>query len=321
MDNVTQTLKVKVSRRWEVAQGIEAFEFIPIDPQENLPSYEAGAHIDVHLPNGLVRQYSLCGQPDGRNRYRIAVLNAVNGRGGSRGMHELILKNQLIEISPPRNAFRLQSDNQHKVLLAGGIGVTPLLAMAYELDRNLSSYELHYFVRSRNLVAFQSELDELNSSGCVFVHVDDEPDRLSLAQVVMNAPSGAHVYACGPKGFLSCIKETWQNMGRSHEYFHFESFSPAVITGGVSQFDVQIASTGLTVQVNVDETVVEALARHGVTIPISCEQGICGTCITGIKSGIPDHRDQYFDYAEHKRNDRFTPCCSRAKSSLLVLDL
>jgi vanillate O-demethylase ferredoxin subunit len=151
-----QTLKVIVNRRWAVAHEVEAFELMPIDELGTLPPYEAGAHIDVHLPNNLVRQYSLCGKPDAHNRYVIAVLKAVDSRGGSRYMHDQIVEGQIIEISKPRNAFKLLGESQHKVLIAGGIGITPLLAMTYELERRLNSFELHYFLRSPNLIAFQN---------------------------------------------------------------------------------------------------------------------------------------------------------------------
>jgi vanillate O-demethylase ferredoxin subunit len=323
-DQVMEFMKVKVSRRWTAAQGIEVFEFEPVDDAKGFPHYEAGAHIDVHLPNSLVRQYSLCGNPEHRDQYRIAVLNTVDGRGGSRCMHEQIVEGQIIEISEPRNAFKLLTDQQHKVLLAGGIGITPLLAMAYELQKRSTSFALHYFVRSRSLIAFHHELMNSNFSDSVFLHVDDEThhsNHRNLAQVVTESSSNTHLYACGPAGFLTCIGDLWRELGRDQERFHFESFSPSALMQEGGLFNVQIASTGQIVQVREDETVVNALARSGVSIPISCEQGICGTCLTGVKAGIPDHRDQYLDDVEHGRNDCFTPCCSRAKSELLVLDL
>jgi vanillate O-demethylase ferredoxin subunit len=314
-------LTVRVNRRWATAKGSYAFELSSIDGEMCLPYYAAGAHIDIHLPNGLIRQYSLCGDPDIHNRYQIAVLNLPNGRGGSSYMHEHVAEGQLIKISEPRNAFSLYDDKHHKVLIAGGIGITPLLAMAYELQKRSNSFELHYFVRSRELLAFQKEICSPRFEKQVFLHIDDEPDGQTLEGIVACIPSGAHVYSCGPSGFLTSIRDMWRTLGRSDKSFHFELFNaPNEVTQGC-RFEVQIASTGQMVTVEENETVVAALALSGVKISVSCEQGICGTCVTRIKSGIPDHRDQFLDDVERGRNDCFTPCCSRSKSSLLVLDL
>jgi len=321
------TLNVRVARRWREAEGIDAFEIVPVEAGMTLPPYRAGAHIDVHLPNGMVRQYSLCGQPEAghthRNRYRIAVLREEAGRGGSRYLHEQVFEGQMLSIGLPRNAFSLQAGAASSVLLAGGVGITPLLAMAYELAAQAGEFHLHLFTRSRSRAPFQGELASGPLAGRVTLHFDDEapPGQPPLDAVLEAAGEQAHVYACGPAGFLARAREGWAARGRPEERFHFESFVPAAPAADAGTFEVEVASTGQVVTVAADETVVAALARCGVEVPLSCEQGICGTCLTGVREGIPEHHDMYLSDEEHARNDCFTPCCSRARSARLVLAL
>ena len=317
-------LRMRVAARWQAAEGIDAFELAPADPAHTLPPYEAGAHVDVHLPNGHVRQYSLCGKPGIGNRYRIAVLKEEQGRGGSRCLHDTVAVDATLAISAPRRACRLQSRDGIKVLFAGGVGITPILAMAYELLGRGEPFELHYFARTRARAAFLDELLAPPLAQAASLHLDDEsapgaPPALDAALRAL--PADGELYACGPAGFLDRISGWWQREGLAPERFHFESFVPAAPSGDGAPFEVEVASSGLRVTVAPQETVVEALARCGVEVPVSCEQGICGTCLTGIKEGIPEHRDQYLTEQEHAANQCFTPCCSRARSPRLVLDL
>ncbi|WP_423454151.1 PDR/VanB family oxidoreductase [Ottowia sp. VDI28] len=321
-------LNVRVARRWREAEGIDAFEITPVDASVTLPAYQAGAHIDVHLPNGMVRQYSLCGQPEASgaqgNRYRIAVLREEAGRGGSRYLHEQVFEGQVLSIGLPRHAFGLQADSAPSVLLAGGVGITPLLAMAYELAARGCEFHMHLFARSRARAPFQSELASERLAGRVTLHFDDEAlpgQPPALATVLSKADANARAYVCGPAGFLDCAREEWAARGRPEERFHFESFVPVAPAADAGTFEVEVASTGQVVTVAADETVVAALARCGVEVPLSCEQGICGTCLTGVREGIPEHHDMYLSDDERARNDCFTPCCSRAKSARLVLAL
>lgn len=321
-------LKVRVERRWRAAEGIVALELVSADSAVNLPPYEAGAHIDVNLPNGLVRQYSLCGHPEQIQgpdaRYRIAVLHELNGRGGSKHLHEAVEEGHTLSIGLPRNAFRLEPHDGRSVLLAGGVGITPLIAMAYRLAAQEADFQLHLFVRTRDRAPFLAELTSAPLARHVFLHVDDEMPQgqasaldLVLAEVV----PGDHAYACGPAGFLSRSREVWRARGLREQDFHYESFVPVVPAGEAGTFEVEVTSTGNVVVVQADETVAAALARCGVHVPLSCEQGICGTCLTGVTAGIPDHRDQYLGDEEHARNDCFTPCCSRSHTPRLVLNL
>jgi vanillate O-demethylase ferredoxin subunit len=314
-------IEVRVARKTTEALDINAYELVAHDGGE-LPAFDAGSHVDVHLPNGLVRQYSLCGGPLQQGRYRIAVLRDPQTRGGSQAAHDLVHEGDVIRISAPRNLFALDANAGHSVLLAGGIGVTPLLAMAYQLDSDGSSFELHYFARSRARVAFLSELLNGKFSDKVVLHLDDESPAggQPLRDLMANLPEDSHLYTCGPTGFLNHVLQTAEALAVPAERVHYETFAaPDPVAGDA--FEVHINSTAQTVTVNADETVVAAVARLGFEIPVSCEQGICGTCITRVLKGVPDHRDQYFTDAEHAANDQFTPCCSRSHSKILVLDL
>ena len=289
-----------------------------------LPSFSAGAHIDVHAPGGLVRQYSLCNDPAESHRYLIGTLKDPKSRGGSRAIHDQVQVGDLLQIGLPRNNFALVADAQYVILLAGGIGITPLLCMATQLAREGRSFEFHYCARSRDRAAFYEQIRVAPYAARVQFHFDDgEPDQmLKLEKVLAQSAEGTHLYACGPAGFLNHVRGNAQQSGCPESCVHFESFGAVAMerTGDIS-FEVKIASTGATYRIPANTSVVTALAAHGVNIAVSCEQGICGTCLTRILDGEPDHRDAYLTDEERARNDSFLPCCSRARSALLTLDL
>ena len=314
-------LLVSVSRKVAEATDINSYELVSLDGQ-HLPAFDAGAHIDVHLPNGLTRQYSLCSKLRHGGHYRIAVLRDPKTRGGSQAVHEQVNEGDTLRISRPRNLFPLHDGEHKSVLLAGGIGITPLLAMAYQLSELGKPLELHYFVRSRNRAAFLDELKKSPFAAQVAFHFDDEVESNinPLSAILKKAPQDANIYTCGPAGFLNHVLETASAQGWPSGQVHYESFTPVQLVEGES-FEVQIRSLGQSVVVAPDETVVAAVARLGIEIPVSCEQGVCGTCLTKVVKGIPDHKDQYLTGEEHARNDQLTPCCSRSLSPVLVLDL
>ena len=200
--------------------------------------------------------------------------------------------------------------------------MTPLLAMAYHLHARSQAFELHYFARSRDRVAFPRELLASEFARQVVLHLDDEAvaGDAPARRVLAAAPRDAHLYTCGPAGFLQYVLAVAAELDWPAAQVHYESFSPPEPVAG-DAFDVRIERTGEVVTVGADETVVDAVARLGIAIPVSCEQGICGTCLTRVVEGTPDHHDQYLTGDEHARNDQFTPCCSRSKSRLLVLGL
>lgn len=316
------TLQVKVAARREEAEGIIGLELVAVDGGP-LPEFAAGAHIDVHLPGGLLRQYSLCNAPHERHRYQIGVLRDPQSRGGSLAVHDALKVGDLITISAPRNQFALQPA-PHSLLLAGGIGVTPILCMAEALATAGDSFELHYCARSPMRQAFRERIAASTFADRVVHHYDDgEADqKLDLDALLSRTDPATRLYVCGPTGFIAHVLETARRRGWPESQLHFEYFGAAPVQAdGNTAFDVKLASSGQVYAIPAGRTVIQVLAEHGVDVPVSCEQGICGTCLTRVLEGEPDHRDQYLTDEERAANDQFTPCCSRAKSALLVLDL
>lgn len=279
------------------------------------PGYTAGAHIDVEAGPGLVRQYSLCGPP-GSGCYRLAVLNVADSRGGSRAMHALAVGTR-VRISAPRNHFPLVPARRH-VLIAGGIGITPLLAMLMELERSGADHVLHYSARTRSRAAF---LDELTANPRVSFHFDDADPAplLDVARDLGDPTPETAVYVCGPDGFLDYVLGKAAALGWPRQALHTERFGAAPTTAGAG-FTVRLSSTGAEYRVPEDQSVLDVLLEHGVDAPFSCRQGICGECVVRVLAGDPDHRDDVL--TEDERADgRFTTCSSRAHSPVLDLDL
>jgi vanillate O-demethylase ferredoxin subunit len=317
-----QTLRVRVQRKAAEADGICSFELVSAD-EISLPRFSPGSHVNVHVPGGPIRSYSLCNDPEETHRYLIAVLEDPASRGGSRAMHRRVLEGDILEITTPRNHFELVDGNRH-LLLAGGIGITPMLSMAECLSATKSEFELHYCTRSPARTAFLERIEHSQYADRTHFHFDDgDPVQLLNVATVVGAPTpGTHLYVCGPKGFIQAVLDHAEARSWPEGQVHFELFSgEAGPTAEDRPFEVELLRSGRVVLVSRDRSVVDALADVGVQVAVSCEQGICGTCLTRVASGVPDHRDSYLTPAEHAANDFFTPCCSRAKSPRLVLDL
>ncbi|MGS5089699.1 PDR/VanB family oxidoreductase [Hydrogenophaga sp. A37] len=315
-------LTVRVTQRIEEADGICSFELV-VDSAAALPAFTAGAHIDVHVAPGLIRQYSLCNDPAETARYRIAVLREPASRGGSAGMHERVRVGDRLQVSSPKNHFPLAPATR-SLLLAGGIGVTPILAMATTLHRAGSAFEMHYCGRSRHRMAFVGELAQSPFASHVQVHTDDgaAEQRLDAEKLLAQPDADTHLYVCGPSGFMDHVLGTARRLGWPESRLHREYFAGTVTASADdAAFDVRVASSGLVLRVGSGQRVIDALAAHGVDVPVSCESGVCGTCLTRVLEGTPDHRDSFLTDSERRANDQFTPCCSRASSPLLVLDL
>ncbi|UZD97744.1 PDR/VanB family oxidoreductase [Pseudomonas corrugata] len=315
-------IEVQVAARHDEALDICSYELISVDSQP-LPAFSAGSHIDVHLPGGLIRQYSLCNHPEERHRYLIGVLKDAASRGGSRSLHEQIQPGMRLHISEPRNLFPLAPQARRSLLFAGGIGITPILCMAEHLAQSGAAFELHYCARSRERAAFVERLSRSPYADRVFLHFSEEPETLLDAAALLAAPSeGLHLYVCGPGGFMQHVLETAQAQGWTQDCLHREYFAAAPTdTGADGCFSVKLASSGQVFNVPADRSVVQVLESHGIEIPVSCEQGVCGTCLTRVLEGVPEHRDLFLTEAEQACNDQFTPCCSRSKTPMLVLDL
>lgn len=316
-------LQVRVTQKNREAEGICSFELRTADGSD-LPPFEAGAHIDVHISAGLTRQYSLCNHPEERHRYLIGVLKDPSSRGGSQAMHEQVMQGQLLEISEPRNLFALSHRGTRHLLLAGGIGITPILGMAQELSHRGVDFALHYCFRSQDRAAFIEQLRDAPFAKRVHLHDDSGPQsqKLDAALLLANPDPDTHLYVCGPGGFMTYILESAEKAGWPQHQVHREFFAATNVAHDTdAPFEVELASTGQVFHIPADRSVFEVLDEAGFTIETSCEQGICGSCITRVLNGIPDHRDQCMTAAEQASNQQFTPCCSRAKSSRLVLDL
>jgi vanillate O-demethylase ferredoxin subunit len=314
--------QVTVSKKHVEAADIVSFELVHLQG-DKLPAFSAGSHIDVHIGAGLIRQYSLCNSPDETHRYVIGVLRDPNSRGGSVAMHDTIHVGDVVTISEPKNHFPLVQAKK-TLLLAGGIGVTPLLCMAERLASDQVAFEMHYCARSKERMAFLERIAGAAFSNAVYYHFDDgdAQQKFDLHALLDKTGKDTHIYVCGPGGFIDYVKATATEHGWPSTHIHLEYFAAAPVdVSGDGAFDVTIASTGQTVHIPANQTVAQALSAAGVDIMLSCEQGVCGTCLTGVLSGTPDHRDLYLSEEEQAMNDQFTPCCSRSKSSVLVLDL
>lgn len=315
-------MQVKLARKFPVATDICAFELVHADGAA-LPPFTAGSHIDVMLRDGLVRQYSLCNHPSESHRYLIAVLRDANSRGGSIAMHALE-EGGLLDIGEPKNHFPLDAQARHSLLLAAGIGITSIISMAEALDHAGASFEMHYCTRSAARTAFRDRLAEPRFAERVHLYFDDAQarGRLRLEALLTQARSDdTHLYVCGPSGFIAAAIDAAKAAGWRDANVHREFFGAPLVQEGGGAFQVKLASTGRVIDVGPEVTVVAALAQAGVEVPTSCEQGVCGTCLTRVLSGEPDHRDVYLMDDEKAANDRFLPCCSRSKSPVLVLDL
>lgn len=314
-------LDVIIAKRDIQADGIAVFDLISKD-RSPLPSFDGGAHIDVEISPGLVRQYSLCGDPADRSRYRLGILRDPKSRGGSSRLHEVFLEGRMVRIGPPRNLFPLESAASQTILVGGGIGITPLIAMAYSLDRLRKDFVLHYCAREPAKAAFLQELRDAPFADRVRMHFDSDGEaaRFSFDQDLPEPQVGIHLYVCGPDGFMTWMREGALERGYPAAQLHQEFFSSQVDASG-SRFDVVLASSGTVVEVAEGQSIVQALAAVGVKVTVSCEQGVCGTCLCNVLEGEPDHRDVYLTDEEKADNDQILLCCSRARSPTLVLDL
>ncbi|SFA96750.1 vanillate O-demethylase ferredoxin subunit [Collimonas sp. OK607] len=317
------TLKVRVERKVVEADDICSYELVSADGAP-LPAFGAGSHIDVHLRPGLVRQYSLCNPPHEQHRYLICVLRDPASRGGSQAMHDDIQAGMVLQISVPKNHFPIV-EAERSLLLAGGIGVTPILCMAEALSAQGAAFEMHYCARAPERTAFRERIACSPYSGQVQFHYDsgDAAQKLDLPALLTGLDRQTHIYLCGPAGFIDHVLATTKAHDWPQGQVHLEYFGAAAAANdGTDQaFDVRLASSGKVFSIPVGSTVLQVLTDAGVFIPASCEQGVCGTCLTRVLDGVPDHRDLYMTEAEQVVNDQFTPCCSRAKSAELLLDL
>jgi ferredoxin-NADP reductase len=314
-------IDARLSKIEDVARDTKIFTFQRVDGGK-LPAYKAGAHIDLHLPNGMLRQFSLtvpASDPDG---YTVGVKRDENSRGGSRYIIEQMKVGDQIKISAPRNNFPLVEDAVHVVLVAGGIGITPIWCMAQELETQGRSWKIHYACRSQADMAFLSDLKKLNPER-VHLHFDDEAGGkvLDLAAAIAEAPADAHFYCCGPNPMLKAFEAAAASRPRANvhiEYFTAKEEASANELGG---FWVELAKSGEEYFIPPGRKVLEVLFDAGVDVDYSCELGICGACETKVISGTPIHHDSVLSEEEQAGNDKVMICCCGCATERLVLDM
>jgi ferredoxin-NADP reductase len=315
----TRNMRVRTIR-YE-AQNVHSFELVDPDG-EALPAFEAGAHVDVHV-FGQVRSYSLAGDPNDSHRWWLGVLKETQGTGGSKAMHEQVRVGAILKVGAVRNAFLLDRQAQHTILLAGGIGITPLKAMAHTLSRSGSSFELHYCARSPLHAAFLEELKAIVPVESLHLHFDhgDPAQGLDISGLLKQSNQNTHVYFCGPAGFMAACKQATSHWPADQVHSeHFKAPEPEKLhTESDGSFEVHLARSGETIRVEPNQTIVRAIELTGRRVPTSCLSGLCGSCKVTYLDGEVDHRD--YILSDEEKNHCLTVCVSRAKSKSLSLDL
>lgn len=318
-------LEALVAARAPVCEGIVGFDLVPSRADETWPPAPPGSHVDLHLPNGLVRQYSVHGPSVDRRGYRIAVQREAAGRGGSAWIHDHLAPGTTLAISDPRDAFRLVDAARYR-FIAGGIGITPILSLMRAALARAAPAELHYGTRALERTPFRDVFSETPFAGRVhLVHDGGDPRRgLDLANAVGAFDGAAALYCCGPPALMTAVGAMARVLHWPDAHVHFESFTRSEPVGEPARnraFRIRIASTGDVFEVGPQDTVLSVLRENGLYVDSSCEQGLCATCRVGVLQGIVDHRDEVLSALDRESHSAMTTCCSRAVSEELLLDL
>ena len=316
------TIKAVVTEIQQKAQAIKLFELRARDGGA-LPPFTAGAHVDVNVPNGFTRSYSLCNSQSERDRYVIAVNLDPKSRGGSQCMHSDVRKGDVLTITSPLNNFELREDASFSCLIAGGIGITPLWCMVQRLNEIRRPWRLYYCARDAESAAFVEELEAAATSGVgsLHMHLDDVSGGkfLDVPEIVGRAGPETHFYCCGPVGLMEAFESATRALPK--ERVHVEYFSAVTSPARSGGFTVELAKSGLKLSIPAGSTILETILAAGVDVPNSCREGVCSTCETRVISGIPDHRDHVLSESERASNRTMMICCSGARTETLVLDL
>lgn len=318
------TLKALVHTMRHEADGIVSIEFRPASAGVAFPPFEAGSHIDLHLPNGLVRSYSLCNPASDRGRYVVGVLNDRKSRGGSRYVHQQLRVAQLIDISAPRNNFQLQEDAPRSVLVSGGIGVTPIFCMLQRLVALGRPVDMVYCARTRSEAAFIDAIEGFGDKVSVSWHFNDEQGAPpNLAQLLAGRGADSHYYCCGPTPMLDAFEQTCEQLGYTHA--HIERFAAVAVDASAPSrgFEVVCEKSGKSVEVPAGKSVLDALIDAGLNPDHSCKEGVCGACETAVLDfdGELDHHDGILTKIERQSGKVMMICVSRCTGKKLVLDI
>jgi ferredoxin-NADP reductase len=321
-----EPMQVLVRSMTLLAPETVAVEFVPSD-ETDLPAFEAGAHVDLLLPNGIRRSYSLCNRPTDRNRYVVGVKKANPSRGASSYIHDHLRVGQRIEISRPRNNFPLVRSAEHSIFIAGGIGITPIWSMIQTLESEGGQWRLYYAARTSKDAAFLGEIRALSVAhpGSIDVRLDHEAGAamLDIEDIVNeNAGTGVHFYACGPSPMLDAFEAATKSVPEANR--HLERFSAdakGASEGALNEYEAVLAKSGMTLRITPEKSLLDTLLDAGVSVEFSCMEGICGSCRVAVREGLPDHRDHVLTEEERARNDVVLVCCSGSRTQRMVLDL
>ena len=309
---------MRVDHRRSVADNVLALTIVPV-ANPALPRWAPGAHIDLMLPCGLTRQYSLCGDPADRERWTVAVLREPSGRGGSRFVHDRLVVDATVSVRGPRNRFPLVNAESY-VLIAGGVGITPILPMARELAAAGADWHLHYGGNRRSSMAFRAELEHVDAQR-VRIYPEDEVGLIDLEPLLSSSAAATAVYCCGPAPLIDAVAAHCSNRP---DALHVESFvprDPGESADDVRSFEVKLARSGVTVSVPPHASILDAVEAAGIPVRSSCREGICGTCETTVLAGEVDHRDSLLTPAEREANATMFICVSRARTRSLTIGL
>lgn len=314
------TLNLRIRQISEQTVDTQSFELVCVSGAR-LPPATPGSHIDIQLPGGLSRSYSLLDDGSESGAYRIAVKLEADSRGGSKWFHTQARVGYVLKVGTPSNDFALVEDAPSTVLIAGGIGITPMLSMIERLSRLGKPWTLHYAARSPAHMAYRKELERMAQacSGTLFLYFSSEQSRMSVHDIVSKADGKAHLYCCGPSALIDAFIEAGRQ--RDPGTVHYERFAASQTAALEGGFEVQLSRSGKVVSVAAGMSILDALLDAGVDMQYACSQGVCGTCKTRVISGVPDHRDECLTEAEREQNETIIPCCSGSRSKLLVLDL
>ena len=314
--------RLRVKRVSYEADNINSYELVAPEGGDLVP-FTAGSHIDLHLQNGMIRSYSLVNDQRESHRYVIAVNKDASGRGGSSFVHDTIRPGDIVMVSAPRNNFVLREKAEFSVLIAGGIGITPLLSMIHRLEALIRPWKLFYAARTRQAAAFLDDLEAIRPDVHLNLRLDFDDERagrmFDIAGIVADAPELAHLYCCGPLPMLEAFEKA--AAGRPADRIHVEYFHARQAPATSGGFEVRLARSNRTIAVKSGKTILDALLDAGVLANHSCSEGVCGTCETRVIEGIPDHRDLFLSPEERAANKTIMICCSGSKSETLVLDL
>ena len=316
--NQPPMMSLRVTRNDRIADDIHMLEFRDAGGRP-LPEFSAGAHIEIQVPNGLLRKYSLCNNPAERDRYLVAVKREANGHGGSTNLVDNVKAGDQLLVAPPVNDFELPPRAQDFLFIAGGIGITPIMAMIRQLRTEGKRFRLFYCTRSPETTAFRDELSAPEFKDSVTIHYDqgDPANSLDLRPILAERKNREHLYCCGPRPLMEAVRQMTDRW--SSAAVHFEAFSDADTHKPTDKpFKVRLARSGAVVEVPATKTILEALREHGLEVPSSCETGTCGTCRTKLIAGAADHRDLVL--AEHERADTIMICVSRARTDEITID-